>query len=64
LRRASTAGALSRIKLGLTHLDRWPVALRLAASDNEQMTLVERDSQLAALRQYADEARQAQGRLG
>jgi DNA-binding CsgD family transcriptional regulator/tetratricopeptide (TPR) repeat protein len=47
----------------LTRSDRSSVAFSLDALDNEQMRLIERGSQLAALHQYADEASHAQGRL-
>jgi DNA-binding CsgD family transcriptional regulator/tetratricopeptide (TPR) repeat protein len=39
------------------------LAINLEASDNLWMRLIERESQLAALRQYANEAGQGQGRL-
>ena len=55
--------AKEAIKRGLTRSDGSSVALSLAATDNERMRLIERESQLAALHQYADEASHAQGRL-
>jgi hypothetical protein len=55
--------ATAPITLGLTRLDGSSVALSLAATDNERMRLIERESQLAALHQYAKEASQGQGRL-
>src|SRR6187200_2451715 len=39
------------------------VAWKLDAADNQGMRLIERESQLAALQQYADEASHGQGRL-
>jgi predicted ATPase len=39
------------------------VAWKLDAADNQGMRLIERESQLAALHQYAKEASQGQGRL-
>ena len=39
------------------------MAFSLDATDNEWMRLIERESQLAALHQYADEASHGQGRL-
>jgi predicted ATPase len=39
------------------------VAWTLDAADNQGMRLIERESQLAALHQYAKEASQGQGRL-
>jgi hypothetical protein len=39
------------------------VAWKLDAADNHGMRLIERESQLAALHQYAKEASQGQGRL-
>jgi predicted ATPase len=39
------------------------MALYVDAADNRRMRLIERDSQLAALHQYAGEASRGQGRL-
>ena len=37
--------------------------MRVTEADNQRMRLIERESQLAALHQYAREASQGQGRL-
>src|SRR6187200_358089 len=54
----STRSMLTSVTLALRK-----VALRLEESDNLWMRLIERESHLAALREYAKEAARGQGRL-